>query len=160
MLSVEEFAKKVGVSEDTVLKWIKKELIPGTVPDEETGKMLIPNSARRPYFPRCMKKAAADTIRASIINACIKRRHVSEKTYNMNKGEFEKIIENLEKADLITRRVEDGITYYDSTPKSDEYKGKNTRDICKLLVELLGTLAGKILASYVSSTTGIPVAQP
>lgn len=143
-MTINEFMKKVGVSKKKyVEKWIECDLIPGVIKDDETGEWFLPNSARRPYRSKCRANASASTIRASILRACLKREHISNETYNMSEGEFLRFIEELVNADLISVRIEDGITYYDSTIKSDTYKNKSVKELKKIILECIGIVAEK-----------------
>lgn len=153
MLSMKEFMKKVNISKKRyVLDWIEKDLIPG-VQRANNDEYLFPESARRPYIARCSNKASAKTIRASIVNACIKRRHISPSTYNLSDSEFESCINDLISCGLIVRREEDGIIYYDSTSKSDAYSNCDIKVIGQKVQELLAVV--EPVLSIAASTVAI-----
>lgn len=144
-MNINEFMKKVGVSKKRYVEdWVRLGLIPGVTKDENTGELDFPASARRPYRAHCKPDASASTIRASIINACLKKQYISNATYCMSEGEFAAIINDLENAGLICTRIEDEIVYYDSTSKCDEYKGKTIKELQKFVVECIGTVAEKV----------------
>lgn len=143
-MTINEFMKKVGVSKKKyVEKWIENGLIPGVSKDLKTGEWIFPDSARRPYISRCKPNADASTIRASILNACIKRQYISNKTYYLSEGEFLRYIDELINADLISIRIEDQIIYYDSTLKSDAYKNNSIEELRKFTLECIGIVAEK-----------------
>ncbi len=143
-MTINEFMKKAGVSKKKYVEsWIECNLIPGISKDDETGEWIFPDSARRPYRPRCSANASASTIRASILKACLKREHISKETYHMSEGEFLRFIEELVNADLISVRIEDGITYYDSTIKSDTYKNKSVKELKKVILQCIGIVVEK-----------------
>ena len=144
-MTIREFMVKTGVTKRKyVEKWIEMKLIPGVLKDKNTGEWIFPESARRPYRPRHKTSADAMTIRAGMVNACIKRHHISKEIYGLSEGEFSSYIDELISSDLIRIRKEDGIDYYDSTLKSATYEGKSFNTIKKLVVDCLGEFAGKI----------------
>lgn len=134
--------KRTGATKKRyVLEWISDDLIPGIIC--ENGEYLFPNSARRPYKARSAKPNAK-TIRTSIVNACLKRQHVTNRTFDLSKGEFNGFIQDLVNAGLIIERVEDGITYYDSTNKSDDFSGNKFEKLSSnvnKVVQALGTVS-------------------
>ena len=143
-MTLKDYMEKTGVTKRKYVEdWLDRELIPGVVKDTNTGEYIFPDSARRPYRPRFKPTANATTIRASILNACLKRDYISSKIYNMSHGEFLSFIGDLTKAGLIHERIEDGITYYDSTPKSDVYRGKSIKAIREFIIDCLGTVVEK-----------------
>lgn len=144
-MTLTEYMKNTGVTKRKyVEEWLDKDLIPGVSKDTQTGEYVFPNSARRPYRPRLKSTANATTIRTSILNACLKRQYISCDIYNMSHGEFQSFVNDLLKAELIIERVEDGITYYDSTSKSDGYRGKCIKTIRKFVIDCLGVTAEKV----------------
>lgn len=125
MIDIKTYMKNVNVTKTKyVYEWIEKGLIPGVVKGNN-GELLFPESARRPYRSRCKPNSDAKSIRGAIVKACIKRQQITPQTFYMSKGEFDKMIHELEDADLISEREEDGVLYYDSTPKCDEYASMN-----------------------------------
>ncbi|MCH5198140.1 MAG: hypothetical protein J1E34_04450 [Oscillospiraceae bacterium] len=143
-MNIKDYMRKVGVSKKKYVEvWLEKGLIPGVKEDENTGELFFPPSARRPYRPRLCNSAKASTIRASILNACLKREYISEKIYGMSKGEFLSFINDLLRSELISVRIEDGITYYDSTIKSDMYEGKSLKAIKKFIIDCMGEITEK-----------------
>jgi len=80
---------------------------------------------------------SADKIRAHIVKACIQRRHITKDTCYASQGEFDGYICDLERAGLITKRLEDGIVYYDSTLRSDTYTGKSLQVIRQFVCDAI-----------------------
>lgn len=143
-MTAKEYMKKTGVTKRKYVdEWIKKELIPGVKKDKKSGEYLFPDSARRPYRSRLKPNASATKIRASILNACLKREYISYKTYGMSKGEFSSYVNDLLKTGLIKKRIEDNIAYYDSTAKSDTCRGKSIATIRKFVVSCLKEMAAE-----------------
>ena len=62
-------------------------------------------------------------------------------TNTKKRDEFNRMIEDLTKCGLISVRVEDSITYYDSTPESDLYEGKKLSIIRKFVLDALEAIA-------------------
>lgn len=141
-MNINEYMKRTGVSKKAyVLNWLKSGLIPGAL--YEDGLWYIPDAARRPHRPRLSPGSSADKIRTSMVMACIKRHHISAAAYSMAESEFNFMVQGLVEAGLIAVRRDQGIDYYDSTPKSDEYKNdrrkleKYIRDFAKLSISLI-----------------------
>ncbi|MCM1232246.1 MAG: hypothetical protein NC489_19150 [Ruminococcus flavefaciens] len=143
MLDMNGYMKKVGVTKKKyVTDWLAKDLIPGALQDEATGEYSFPESARRPY--RCSSLKAntkAPQIRAHIVKACINRQHITKDMCFMSEGEFNGMIDDLVNAGWIRRRVEDEITYYDSTERSDTYSGQPLKELVKILNSTLSVVA-------------------
>lgn len=67
--------------------------------------------------------------------------HICKETCFISEGEFNGYINQLVAAGMIEIRYEDGIRYFDSTPKSDEYKGKELKEVRKFVIEALGAIS-------------------
>ena len=139
MMSLQKYMRKVGVTKTKyVERWIEQNLIPGIEPGESLADTKFPDSARRPYCEGSLKpELSADKIRAHIVRACIQRRHITKDTCYASQGEFDGYICDLEQAGLITKRLEDGIVYYDSTLKSDTYTGKSLQVIRQFVCDAI-----------------------
>lgn len=139
MMSLQEYMRKVGVTKTKyVERWIERNLIPGIEQGESLADTKFPDSARRPYCEGSLKpELSADKIRAHIVKACIQRRHITKDTCYASQGEFDGYIYDLEQAGLITKRLEDGIVYYDSTLKSDTYSGKSLQIIRQVVCDAI-----------------------
>lgn len=150
MYDKREFMRKTGITKiKYVDRWLDQQLIPGAYLDKEKGEWYIPPSARRPYIARIKPGAKANTIRASIVKACLKRQHISAKTYFMSPGEFEAMLDELETLGVIRRRIEDGITYFDDTPKSASWQGNSNRQIEKAIHELFKVAVESVVKASV-----------
>ena len=127
MMNMKEYMKKVGVTKAKyVEQWIERDLIPGIIRGESLSDTVFPDSARRPYCEGSLKP-----------ELCIQRRHITKDTCYASQGEFDGYICDLEQAGLITKRLEDGIMYYDSTLKSDTYTGKSLQVIRQFVCDAI-----------------------
>lgn len=146
-----EFMAKVKVSKKTVSKWLEDKLIPGAAYNDVTGEWFIPDSARRPYIAPWNLGTDADSIRISIVNACLKNQYISRETYYLSKGEFSGYIDQLIDAGLITKRIEDEIVYYDSTLDSSKFanmkKTQRRNTIAKIVKEAI-KVAPYVITAY------------
>ena len=125
-MTIEEFMKNYNIKKkETVVKWISDQLIPGA----SLSKDYVPNSARPPYTKARAK--TADSIYYSIIKGTRNRLHVLPQIYKICPEEFNTYIEQLEKAELIVRRITDDITYYDLTMKAMNCTKKMVLDIIR-----------------------------
>ena len=140
MMDIEAYKAKCGISSSRYVKgWLKEDLIPGVRSGPSLEDFYFPDSARRPYRYRGKIKPATDatSIRAHIVNACIRREHITKEMCFATQGEFNRMIEDLTTCGLISVRVEDNITYYDSTSRSDLYEGKKFSAIKKFVLDAL-----------------------
>ena len=139
MMDIKAYMKKVGVTKvKYVQRWIELDLIPGIINGDDILNAQFPDSARRPYCVGALKPGiSADRIRAHIVAACLARQHISKELCYASTGEFEGFINELETASLIRKRVEDGITYFDSTDKSEAYTGKKLNEIRKFVLDAI-----------------------
>ena len=139
MLDFYGFKEKVGVTKNEyVQEWLDNNLIPGAVKGDKITDAKFLDSSRRPYRSRWLKADTdADKVRAHIVKACINRQHITKETCHASKGEFDGFIAELEKADLLRIRIEDGIEYYDSTLKSSAYANRSLNEIKSYVIEAL-----------------------
>ena len=139
MLDFYGFKEKVGVTKNEyVQEWLDNNLIPGAVKGDKITDAKFLDSSRRPYRSRWLKADTdADKVRAHIVKACINRQHITKETCHASKGEFDGFIAELEKADLLRIRIEDGIEYYDSTLKSSAYANRSLNEIKSFVFEAL-----------------------
>ena len=139
MLDFYGFKEKVGVTKNEyVQEWLDNNLIPGAVKGDKITDAKFLDSSRRPYRSRWLKSDTdADKVRAHIVKACINRKHITKETCHASKGEFDGFIAELEKADLLRIRIEDGIEYYDSTLKSSAYANRSLNEIKSFVIEAL-----------------------
>ena len=154
-MDLKKFMKKTGVTKKKYVdKWIDDDLIPGAV--RKDGVYSFPESARRPYRGGNLKAGlSADKIRAHIVKAAILRHHISANSCHMSAGEFSAMITDLANADLIQIRVEDGVTYYDSTQKTRDYAKKSLHELGRFVQDCLKSLAeGATTAAINASAVG------
>lgn len=139
-MTKKEFMRKENVkTERTVDKWVQKQLIPGVKTIESTGELYFPPSARRPYFPPWNLKKDQDSIRGSIVKACLKNTCFTHTTFAITEDEFNSYICQLMKADLIESVIYDGIVYYNSTLQSSAWKQCTTAQRNKYVLQALKT---------------------
>jgi len=143
MRDLQGFMKYVGVSKKKYVdEWIDLNLIPGAVRDKETNSYSFLDSSRRPYRCGALKAGiSADKLRGHIVKAAIARQYISADMCFMSPLEFETMIDDLEACGLVRRRVENGITYIDSTSKSEAYKDKKLDEVGKFVKECLAIVA-------------------
>lgn len=143
MMNLHDYMRKVGVTKAKyVERWITQDLIPGIEKGESLVDTKFPDSARRPYCEGSLKPGLpADKIRAHIVKACIQRKHITKDICFASQGEFDCYICDLEKAGLITKRIEDGIVYYDSTLKSDTYNDEGLAVIRQFVCDAIEAAA-------------------
>lgn len=114
-MTIVQFAEIKNKKIKTVLKWIYDGFLPNASVDND----YVPDSAREPYFSRAKESSS---IYYSIVYASSHLKHVSNKTYGLTIQEFNSYIDRLIAAGLIEKRIEDGVTYYDATPKVADKK--------------------------------------
>lgn len=161
MITLSAYKKRAGVTKTKyVAEWIEKGLIPGVIKAPDIENTLFPDSARRPYSGRGSLKAttAASKIHIHMVKASLKREHITKEMCHSTQMEFDGFIDDLVAADLIRRRFEDGITYYDATIKSEVYEEKSFGELRKFILEALeaiskGTAEGTI--SVLLHTAGL-----
>lgn len=144
MMDIDAFKAKCGISSNRYIEdWLEKGLIPGVRSGPSLEDFCFPNSARRPYRYRGKIKPItnASSIRVHIVNACIRREHITKEMCFITQNEFNDMIKDLVKCGLITVRKEDNITYYDSTSKSDLYEGKKLSIIRKFVLDALEAMS-------------------
>lgn len=128
-MTIEEFVSINKVRKNTVVDWIKKDLIPGA----NLYKNYVPDSARKPYTKA--RAETSDAIYSSIVKVSKNRCHVLPKLYGICPDEFNHYIKILEKEGYIESRISDGIPYYDATLKSFELTNKQVKNIGKILLK-------------------------
>ncbi len=143
MISLKEYMNNTGVTKvKYVERWLENGWIPGVIKGNKVSDTLFPDSARRPYSSRWLKPGInADKLRVHIVKACLSRRHISKELCFASAREFEVLVSELEQAGLISRSVEDGITYFDSTQKSQSFVGKSSAAFRKFVLEAVEAAA-------------------
>jgi hypothetical protein len=138
MIDLDTFKERNRVSKNKYIEdWIKDDLIPGVRRGPSIEDTQFPNSARRPYRYRARIKQDANNIRAHIVNACVRREHITKEMCHMTQDEFVSQIDTLVNHGLVLIRIEDGITYYDSTAQCDTVAGKTIREIRKFVLDVI-----------------------
>ena len=115
-MTISTFAEEKKTKKETVLGWIEKGYIPGA----NLEKDFIPDYARKPYT--LAKAKTSKSIYYSILYAAQHLFHVLPALYNLCEDEFNGYIDRLVEAGCLVKRVTDGVTYYDATPKAMCYK--------------------------------------
>ena len=143
MISLKEYMNNTGVTKvEYIERWLENAWIPGVIRGNKVSDTLFPDSARRPYRSRWLKPGInADKLRVHIVKACLSRRHISKELCFASAREFEALVFELEQAGLISRSVEDGITYFDSTEKSEAYCGKPLAELRKFVLDMRETVS-------------------
>ena len=131
MISLKEYMRNTGVTKVKYVEhWLENDWIPRAIKGKNISDTQFPDSAHRPYRSGGLKPGInAKRLRSHIVKACILRRHISKELCFTSAREFEALVSDLEKAGLISRSVEDGITYFDSTMKANAY---NKEPLAKL----------------------------
>ena len=138
MIDLATFKTRCGVTKNKyVEQWISEGLIPGGRSGPSIEDARFPDSARRPYRFRAKVKQDAKNIRAHIVNACVRREHITSDMCHMTPDEFSSAINDLVGYGLVSIRVEDGITYYDSTARCDSMAEKPIREIRKFILDAI-----------------------
>ena len=138
-MNYKEYMKKTGVTKKAyVQKWLDADLIPGVIDKDDIDIAEFPESARRPYANRWLTaKTDANVVRGHVVKAAISKHHISAKQCFMSTLEFNDMIAELVRADLIRERVEDDITYYDSTLKSATFTGKSMAELRRFVIDAI-----------------------
>ena len=124
-MTIDQFAQNIGKKRKTVEKWIREELIPNAILEND----YVPDSARQPYTKARAKSAKA--IYISMVDASSKRQHIMPKLYKLCEDEFEAYANKLIEAGFLERRISDDVTYYDATIEADSINKKNILDTIK-----------------------------
>lgn len=163
MRDLKGFMNFVGVTKKKYVDdWIDKDLIPGAFRDKEKNTYSFLDSSRRPYRNSGLTPGLpADKLRTHIVKAAIARHHIFADMCFASPAEFDSMIDDLINCGLIRRRIEDGITYYDATPKCDAYVNKKLDEVGVFVKECLavvsenvakGVVKGALEASFTTNT--------
>ena len=152
MMDLKQYMKKVNVSKKKYVdNWIDKGLIPGAERDAETNTYRFPDSARRPYQKGLKGGMNAERVRTHIVKAALERKYVSAEICFASPGEYQAMVDKLVEADLVQRRIEDGIEYLDSTTKSKAYINRNLEDLHKIVLDDIAALTKAAAEGAVSA---------
>ena len=139
ILNKRDFFSKFGKgSGATFAEWISKGFIPGATPTEDRNDWYIPDRAWPPYTKTRAK--TADAIYTSIVQGCLLRKRPIAAIYKCSQQEFDTYICALSEAGLISIVVDDGISYYYATPKSEEYADRSKGELKKFIKSCLSTI--------------------
>ena len=143
MMNLKQYMEKAQVSRKKYVDaWIDMALIPGAVRDEGRVNYSFPDSSRRPYRDSGLKPGVpADKLRAHIVKAAVARQYISAGSCFMTQGEFDAMVDEMVAAGIVQRRTEDGVTYIDSTLKSDPCKKSGVKEIRRFVMDCLQTAA-------------------
>lgn len=120
----------------TVREWLDKGLIPGAILNPKTQEWDLPERAWPPYTAARAKAQNANAIRKSIVKACLQRRYVTAKLYQLSEKEFKTYIHQLAQAGIIEVIQEKRVYYYYSTPKSEEFvQSRHPEKLLAILIE-------------------------
>ena len=108
-MTVQEFAKKVGRSEATVIGWFVNGFIPGATRSAD-GVITIPQNAMEPYVEAKAKGGLAAY--RSILRGCIKGKAVFPALYHMSEEVFRTYVDQWIALGYVIRKEIDGVTYY------------------------------------------------
>ena len=123
-MTIQEFQQKYNLkSEKTIIQWLENGYIPKSTKSDEIW--ILPNSARIPYTKhRITNKSKTKAIYKSILNACNKRYYISALIYKMSDNEFSSYIKILVIEGLISSYEDDGISFYTTTTRGNDYLKK------------------------------------
>lgn len=150
MIDLREYKRNVGVSKNKyVAEWLEKELIPGAKRAPDLENTMFPNSARRPYRGRGRIKANANAnvLRTHIVKAALRREYFSRKMCFASEAEFRWLVDELVATNLIRVRVEEGITYFDSTCLSEKYLNCSFNNLRQFVLDAINAAAKGVAAA-------------
>lgn len=144
-MKLEEFMNRFEIkSKRTVNDWLDKNYIPGAIITKD-GEIIIPDRALPPHTGARAKKR--ESIFVSILKGINSRKQVLPALYGMSEREFERYIDELEKNELLTTEIENGIRYYYPTLKTEEYLFDKTK--LRKLLRKLQPLTESVMAGSV-----------
>ena len=119
MISDIEFAKQHKVRQTTVKGWYDKGYLPGSIYDEKSKTLKIPQDTLCPYSPRAEEPSA---VYVSIIKACCQNRSVFAKMYNIPEIRFEMYLKELAQVGFINPYLtKHGFRQFTPTLKGEEF---------------------------------------
>ena len=148
-ISMEEFAKKVGVKEETVKKRYQE--IPGIT--KEGSSFTILSGTRYPCDKRRIKPKDSGDRRYLLLRTISDYRYISHEHLMLEEKQFIDMLEEFQQAGLIKKNGlcnSFGANAYDCTAKGDavlkKQKKEAIHDLTILCAEALGTFAGAMTA--------------
>lgn len=138
-MNQQDFFNNFGkVSETTFAEWVSKGFLPGFTPTEDGTDWYIPDRTWPPYTKARAKTASA--IYTSIVQGCLLRKRPVAAIYKCSQQEFDTYISSLAEVGLISIVVDNGISYYYATPKSEEYANHSKKELGKFVMSCLSTI--------------------
>lgn len=141
-MDIAMFASNNNLKKDTVVKWIKQDLIPRA--DLEND--YVPDSARIPYTSARAKNAKA--IYKSMVKASLQRKHILPRLYGICEDEFQGYVSRLINVGLIEPRISDEVTYYDATLEAVNASEKELQNRIKELTEMGTVVVTNIIRQF------------
>ena len=148
-ISMEEFAKKVGVKEETVKKRYQE--IPGITKEGNTFTIL--SGTRYPCDKRRIKPKDSGDRRYLLLRTISDYRYISHEHLMLEEKQFNDMLEEFLKAGLIKKNGlcnSFGANAYDCTAKGDDLLKKQKKEVIHeltiLCAEALGTFTGAMIA--------------
>ena len=148
-ISMEEFAKKVGVKEETVKKRYQE--IPGITKEGNTFTIL--SGTRYPCDKRRIKPKNSGDRRYLLLRTIGDYRYISHEHLMLEEKQFDDMLAEFLQAGLIKKNGlcnSFGANAYDCTAKGDavlkKQKKEAIHDLTILCAEALGTFAGAMIA--------------
>ena len=148
-ISMEEFAKKVGVKEETVKKRYQE--IPGIT--KEGNTFIILSGTRYPCDKRRIKPKDSGDRRYLLLRTISDYRYISHEHLMLEEKQFDDILAEFLQARLIKKNGlcnSFGANAYDCTAKGDDLLKKQKKEVIHeltiLCAEALGTFTGAMIA--------------
>lgn len=142
MIDLETYKKNNRVRQNrTVQGWLRKRLIPGVINAPSLEDVRFPNSARSPYRYRSKIKRDTPSVCAHVVNAAVNNEYIDCRMCHIPEIDFNNAIALLLQSDLINVRIEEGVTYYNSTANSEPLSGKHLKEIRQFVLDLSEAVA-------------------
>ena len=148
-ISMEEFAKKVGVKEETVKKRYQE--IPGIT--KEGNTFIILSGTRYPCDKRRIKPKDSGDRRYLLLRTISDYRYISHEHLMLEEKQFDDMLAEFLQARLIKKNGlcnSFGANAYDCTAKGDDLLKKQKKEVILeltiLCAEALGTFTGAMIA--------------
>ncbi|MBQ3724147.1 MAG: hypothetical protein II904_01360 [Oscillospiraceae bacterium] len=136
-MTVEEFAKKYKKHKRTVINWVEKGWIPGTI-TTPTGEVVIPEFAMEPYTSA--RARSGIKVYSSIIRGCMAGKAVCPELFRMPAQLFQKYIGKLVELEYVIEATIDDVTYYLPGVKCLEINDLTQSDIERVIRRALKTI--------------------
>ena len=145
MISDIEFAKQHNVKKQTVRRWFTNGYLPGSIFDEKSKTLKIPQDTLRPYSPRAKDPSA---VYVSVIVACCQNRSVFAKMYNIPEIRFEMYLKELAQAGFISPYfTKAGFRQFNPTLKGEEFMKLDEKARLKTICAIVEATAKGVTAA-------------